>query len=200
MKEETYFATIVKSVFGKTNPQLCNWDTLQTASKNGNIKIDIPFHTNHFKSLIKNPHNKAFFFGLINIKLYLSLIIICYYLISNKDYYILLIIPISLFFKFLLLFFWHKRLISIIILISLIIISGKLLNLAEHYYWFTAFLVLITSMIHSVYNIFLTELFFESEENFIIAIDEQYISKIYDNVKGITHRGPFFMHKLGYDN
>lgn len=200
MKEETDFTTIVKSIFGKTNPKLYDWNTLHTASKNGNIKIDIPFHTNHFKSLIKNAQNKAFFFGLINIKLYASLIIICYYLISNKDYYILLIIPISLAFKFLLLFFWHKRLISIIILITLIIISGILLNVDEHYYWFTAFLVLITSMVHSVYNIFLTELFFESEENFIMAIDEQYISKIYDNAKGITHRGPFFMHKLDYDN
>lgn len=200
MKEETYFTAIVKSIFGKTNPQLCNWDALQTASKNGNIKIDIPFHTNHFKTSINNAQNRAFFFGLINIKLYLSLILICYYLISNKDYYILVIIPISLAFKFLLLFFWHKRLISTIILLTFIIISGKLLNLDVHYYWFTAFLVLITSMIHSVYNIFLTDLFFKSEENFIRAIDEQYISKIYDHGKGITHRGPFFMHKLGDDN
>lgn len=61
MKEESYFTTIMKSIFGKTNPQLCNWDALHTASKKGNIKIDIPFHTDHFKSLIKNAQNKAFF-------------------------------------------------------------------------------------------------------------------------------------------
>lgn len=200
MEEETYFVTMAKSIFGKTNPKLCNWDTLRTASINGNIKIQIPFHTNHFKSLIISIQNKAFFFGLINIKFYGSLILICYYLISNKDYYILLIIPISFASKFILLLFWHKRLITTIIMIALIIISGILLNIDEHYYWFTAFLVLITSMIHSVYNIFLTELFFDNEENFIMAIDEQYISKIYDKVKGITHKGLFFMHKLGHDN
>lgn len=196
MPTEASFQDVANSLFAKENPALCNWDTLTLASKKGAIKTKFVFHTNHFKSLIKNPNNNAFFQGLISIKYLVGLAWLVYYLFTTKDFFFLLTLPASFVFSFVIEFFWHKRFIVTLLVVAAIITIGKLLNLSGHYYYYLTFIVLISSQIHSVYNTFLTELFYDNETNFVYGIDEQYISEIYDGIKGKKYRGPFFMHNI----
>lgn len=196
MATEINFEDVANSLFAEENPALCDWETLKLASKKGAIKTKFVFHTNHFKSLIKNPNNNAFFQGLIGVKYLVALIWLGYYLFTTKDFYFLLALPASFIFSFIIEFFWHKRLIVTLLVIATIITIGKLLNLNGHYYYYPIFIILITSQIHSVYNTFMTELFYENKTNFVYGIDEQYILEIYDRIKGNKIKGPFFMHNI----
>ncbi len=196
--EKSNFENVANSIFADTNPFLCKWDNLYLASKKGAVKTNFRFHTNNFKSVVQDKNNNAFFQGLISIKYLVGLIWLCYYLFTTKDFFFLLTIPVSFAFGLLNERFWHKRLIVTLLSVAIIIATGKFLNLSGHYYWFLTFIILISSQIHSVYNTFLTEVFYATENNFVIGIDEQYVAEIYDGIKGKKHRGPFFMHKVKF--
>lgn len=195
---ESEFNEIANSLFGKTNPFLCNWENLKLASRKGSVKTKFVFHTNHFKSLIKNKSNNVFFQGLITIKFLVGVIWLGYYLFSTKDFLFLLTLPVSFLFFFATEFFWHKRFLVTIISVTIIILLGRYLNLNSHYYYYLTFLVVISSIIHSVYDTFLTELFYYDENIFVAGIDGQYIAEIYDGIKNKSHKGPFFMHKVKF--
>jgi len=192
------FEKVANSIFGNTNPFLCKWENLSLASKKGAVKTKFIFHTNNFKSVVTDKNNNAFFFGLISIKYLVGLIWLCYYLFAFRDFFFLLIIPVSFIFGLVIEQLWHRRLIATVLSVAVIITIGKLLNLNGHYYWFLTFIILISSQIHSVYNTFLTEVFYATENNFVIGVDEQYIDVIYDGLKGKKHKGPFFLHKVNF--
>lgn len=196
MPTEASFEDVANSLFAKENPALCNWDTLKLASKKGVIKTKFVFHTNHFKSLVKNPSNNVFFQGLISIKYLVGLIWLIYYLFTTKDFLFLLTLPASFVFSFIIEFFWHRRFIVTLLAVAAITTIGKLLSLNGHYYYYLTFIILISSQIHSVYNTFLTELFYDNETNFVYGIDKQYISEIFDGMKRKTYKGPFFIHNI----
>ncbi len=192
--EESNFENIANSIFADTNPFLCNWDNLNMASKKGLVKTNFRYNTNIFKSVVQNEDNNVFFQGLILIKYLVGLIWLCYYLFTTKDFIFLLTIPVSFVFGLIIERFWHMRLLLTLLSIAIVIFTGKFLNLSGQYYWFLGFMILISSQIHSVYNTFLTEVFYSTENKFLIGIDKQYIAEIYDCIKRRKHKGPFFMH------
>lgn len=196
--ENLNFENVANSIFADTNPFLCKWENLFLASKKGAVKTNFRYHINNFKSIIQNKNNIAFFQGLILIKKLVGLIWVCYYLFTTKDFFFLLTIPVSFVFGILIERLWYRRFIATFLSVAIIIIAGKLLNLSGHYYWFLTFIILISSQIHSVYNTFFTELFYSTENNFVIGVDQQIIAEIYDGITGKKHKGPFIMHKIKF--
>jgi hypothetical protein len=193
---DTNFEKVADSIFGKTNPFLCKWENLKLASDKGAVKTNFVFHTNHFKTLIKDKSNNTFFQGLISTKMVVIIAWTIYYLVTTLDFWFLLTLPISFVFGFAIEYFWYRRFLLTIVTIAVIVSLGKYFNLNIHYYLFLSFIIFISSQIHSVYNTFLTQLFYADPKNFAIGIDEQYIQEIYDGMKGVKHHGPFFMHKI----
>jgi hypothetical protein len=188
---DTDFDQVVHSIFGKSNPFLCKWENLKQASAKRAVRANFRFHTNHFKSLVKDKGNNFFFQTIINIKYYGGLVWMSYYLFTIRDFWFLLTIPISFLLGFITDHFWNKRWLVTLVVIAAVILAGKYFELNTHYYYFLTFIIAISSLIKDVYNTFLTQLFFVDPKSFVIGVDKQYIKEIYDGITGVKHRGPF---------
>lgn len=193
----TAFELVANAIFGDSAPLLCKWDNLKSLSDKSIIRTSFKFHTNIFKSLVRDRNSNIFFQWTINIKIIGGFSWLVYYLYKTQDFWFLLLLPISLIFTYIIEKFWYKRLFVTAGVMLIIYITYKYFHFNSQYFYYLSFIVLISSLIHSIYNVFLTEATYQSQEIFTMVFHADYIKQIYDEFKGVVYiipKRPFIFH------
>lgn len=175
--KDDYGDDIISKIFGEDHLVIKNFEDLKKSVEIGKVHLNFKNNSKLISTFIDNQ-NGSFYFAVRNLNIIIIIIFLGYSIIFNKDYYSLYLIPIFFLIRKIIFHLWYKKLLTTITLLLFTLFITSYLN-----YKYTTILVtfiILQSISHSAYLIFLSQYFSEHRIKFFHALDTNKISEIYD--------------------